>query len=197
MWQHDLFDQVCFPGGFFHVYIQYNNPLYLLLFTLFSSTCQQLLSSFPASIPAPPFLLTPYLLQCSYFLPPTLPLSSWHQLAALNHLNCSYFLLRHILCKCPAHWVMHYMWKTQQRATVSNIFCMSLHVSQCMLNRNYTVAIKYMSSFLLYWKKPPTENNFDYGFYAFPTEQSLFSNAFKLGALFLSFHHCISHEQRT
>lgn len=36
-----------------------------------------------------------------------------------------------------------------------------------------------MSSFLLYWKVFSNRNNLDYDLYAFPTEQSLFSNAFK------------------
>ena len=55
-WQRDLFDQVFSPGVFLHVYIAIHS-LYIL--HCFHSPPLLAKTSYPASIPAPPFLLIP------------------------------------------------------------------------------------------------------------------------------------------
>lgn len=108
--------------------------IYNIIYTAFiaftvspdSSSCQQL-PSFSAvciSFFKPPHPPT-HLPQSSYFLPPTLPLSSWHRLTGLSHLDCSHFPVRHILCGCPGPCVQLYMCTTKLGATLATVYdCM-------------------------------------------------------------------------
>lgn len=115
--------------------------IYSIIYTAFiaytvspsSSSCQQISSFSAVSIPffKPPPLPT-HLPPSSYFLPPTLPLSSWHRLTGLSHLDCSHFPVRHILCGRSGPWVQLYMCTTKLGATLSTVYeCM--RKSECCL----------------------------------------------------------------